>query len=482
MSETNWLVPALIANATALAMVTGLSALVLLRFPLPFFRAWVASLVCRTLAVALGVLAAMQPGQPWLTALVLSAMSGAAVCMVAAGLAYRKHPLGPRTFWGAIAGLVLAGGGLHALVPAPNSLMLVPGFAGYVGSACLVVWAFWPTARTAGEIGGRIVAGVSAAWVVESVVYPLLIEGALAWVAPMLVASGLLTVTVGMGMIVLLLEQSLSREHRLVMESREQTQALVRALDALARSRSEAAHHTTVAREQEALVKQIVHDLRNATQALQLIAESIGDATEDRADVQALMGAFDRQLTFISSFLKEKLVWIANRRPGPEAGTAVGPVFESLEATFRPIVATRSQHLSVTLPEGSERLRISAIELDQVLGNLLRNAHAHAGPGCHIRLWAVASDGWMTLFVSDDGPGLSWETQAGIGRGAPRADGTGVGLSNVFALVTRAGGAFGVISEPGAGATFHVKLPLTAWGEAPPPTAVEDGAQAAAAG
>ncbi|MEB3220682.1 MAG: HAMP domain-containing sensor histidine kinase [Candidatus Sericytochromatia bacterium] len=465
MSETYWLVPALVSDSLALLVVTGLSALVLSRFPKPFFRAWVIGQAWRCGAVLLGAAVAAWPGSAVGRLLVVACMAAGSLAVAEAGLAYRGVPLSPAWRLAGWGGLTATAGVLTFAGLGPDALVFLPGFVGYAASSALLVWAFWPTVLTSGVLGGRIVAVGAVVWVLEAVVYPYVIHSHLHWVAPMQVSSALLTVTIGMGMIILLLEQSLGRERRLTLESREQTQELVRTLDALARSQTEAAHHTTVAREQSALVRQIVHDLRNATQALQLIAEEIESITRSSPPVQALLAALDRQLTFISTFLSEKLVWIANRQPGHPGGTAIGPVFESLASTFEPILATRGQVLEVTAPEGPWRLRVSGVELDQILGNLVRNAHQHTPPATHIRMWAAVSDGWVTFYVADTGPGLTLEAQAAIGRSEPRVDGTGVGLSNVFALVTQAGGAFGVVSEPGAGATFHVRLPLTAWGE-----------------
>jgi signal transduction histidine kinase len=471
VSETYWLVPALVSDALALLMVTGLSALVLWQFPKQFFRSWVVGQTWRFAGVLLGAAAAAWPGQWLLEFTVLVCMVTASLAVADTGLAYRGLHVEAR--WRRLAWLLMVatGGGLSAAGVAHDTVIYAPGFLGYMASSAFLVWAFWPAGRHSGILGERIVSGVAVVWVLEALAYPFVIHHLVHWVAPMQVGSALLTVTIGMGMIILLLEQSLGREQRLVLESREQTRELVRTLEALARSRTEAAHHTLVAREQGALVRQIVHDLRNATQALQLIAEEIDAVTRHSAEVQALLAAMDRQLTFISTFLSEKLVWIANRQPGPVEGTAIGPVFEALASTFEPILATRRQTLVVTPPEGPWRLRVSQVELDQIVGNLLRNAHQHTQEGAAIRLWAAVSDGWATFYVADDGPGLSLAAQAAIGRSEPRADGSGVGLANVFALVTRAGGAFGVVSEPGAGATFHVRLPLTAWGEAEPPAA-----------
>ncbi len=78
---------------------------------------------------------------------------------------------------------------------------------------------------------------------------------------------------------------------------------------------------------------------------------------------------------------------------------------------------------------------------------------------------SLASQGEeLVARVSDDGKGMAPEVQTRIfepffstkegGRGV------GLGLSIVQGIVTRHGGTIDVVSEPGKGTTFAVRLPL----------------------
>ncbi len=100
--------------------------------------------------------------------------------------------------------------------------------------------------------------------------------------------------------------------------------------------------------------------------------------------------------------------------------------------------------------------------LRQVLLNLLANAVRHAGE--RVTLAGAASphaEGWqLTVRVADDGPGIAIDEQQRLfdaftqGREA-KPGGTGLGLSIAKRLVEAMGGAIGVSSTPGDGATFH---------------------------
>lgn len=109
--------------------------------------------------------------------------------------------------------------------------------------------------------------------------------------------------------------------------------------------------------------------------------------------------------------------------------------------------------------------------LGQILMNLINNALIHAFAGRdsgQVRIAAEAVEpGWVVLTVSDDGRGIAAEEQKHIfdpffttrlGQG-----GSGLGLHIVFSLVVDLlGGRVDVVSAPGQGARFIVRLPTVA--------------------
>ncbi|HYP16352.1 MAG TPA: ATP-binding protein, partial [Opitutus sp.] len=105
-------------------------------------------------------------------------------------------------------------------------------------------------------------------------------------------------------------------------------------------------------------------------------------------------------------------------------------------------------------------------QLKQVALNLIINAlHAMEGKAERDLTVEVASDGTgARLSVKDTGCGISAENLERIfdpfftTKGPER--GTGLGLSICFSLVRQHGGEIAVVSEPGAGSTFTVSLPL----------------------
>jgi two-component system OmpR family sensor kinase len=106
--------------------------------------------------------------------------------------------------------------------------------------------------------------------------------------------------------------------------------------------------------------------------------------------------------------------------------------------------------------------------LRQVVDNLLANIRAHtpAGTPAHVR--AVPNGEVAVVEVADEGPGLDEEQLEHVFERFYRTDssrarasgGVGLGLSIVDAVVRAHGGRATASSQPGAGTTVRLELPL----------------------
>lgn len=243
-------------------------------------------------------------------------------------------------------------------------------------------------------------------------------------------------------------------------------------VDQEAKARIQIIRSQAAAQEREVLLRQIVHDLRNATQAMSLVVEDMEFVAGDNPQLLSNLTTLESQITFISNFLKEKLSYFqhGDRVNAPHV-TALTDVFADLEGRFGPAARAKHQRLIVSPPEPI-KMPLSAVTLEQIIGNLLDNAIKYTQEHGEIRLRADYSDGWVTVYVADNGPGIAPADQARLGEVGYRAqqgtlepqDGHGLGLANVRQLVTRSGGLFGFSSHLNVGTTFHVSLPTTTWG------------------
>jgi signal transduction histidine kinase len=113
-------------------------------------------------------------------------------------------------------------------------------------------------------------------------------------------------------------------------------------------------------------------------------------------------------------------------------------------------------------------VRANGPVLSQVLANLLGNAMKFVAPGIAPRIVVRAEQEGadaVRLWIEDNGIGIPEPHQERIfgvfERLSPqdRYPGTGLGLAIVRRAVERMGGAVGVVSWPGQGSRFWVRLP-----------------------
>jgi signal transduction histidine kinase len=134
----------------------------------------------------------------------------------------------------------------------------------------------------------------------------------------------------------------------------------------------------------------------------------------------------------------------------------------------------KSTRNPISLEVSSEAV-LAEVQVDrdvvvQALLNLLANAAKYGGKDQPIEVAAGidAETGWIS--VRDHGPGIPAAEQARIFREfyrSPEAyrsgvEGTGLGLALVKRHVEALGGTVDVVSTPGEGATFTIRLPLSA--------------------
>jgi signal transduction histidine kinase len=121
----------------------------------------------------------------------------------------------------------------------------------------------------------------------------------------------------------------------------------------------------------------------------------------------------------------------------------------------------RLRHTSADVPVW---VMADANQLLQVLMNLVQNARQAMPQGGDLTLQTTLDSAHGMFVVTDTGVGIP---EANLGRifdpfftTKPVGQGTGLGLSVSYGIVTRHGGDIQVTSQPGTGTSFVVRLPL----------------------
>ncbi|HZB85131.1 MAG TPA: ATP-binding protein [Gaiellaceae bacterium] len=123
--------------------------------------------------------------------------------------------------------------------------------------------------------------------------------------------------------------------------------------------------------------------------------------------------------------------------------------------------------LRLSVASGIPPVRGDRERLRQLLLNLLTNAVKYTVAGDEVEVSAANPDGAVTVSVTDHGPGIPREEQrlifekfGRVNQGGKAKPGAGLGLFIARSIAEAHGGSLEVESEPGAGATFTLRLPL----------------------
>jgi NtrC-family two-component system sensor histidine kinase KinB len=217
------------------------------------------------------------------------------------------------------------------------------------------------------------------------------------------------------------------------------------------------------------MVATVAHEFRtpltSLRMAIHLLAEGVvGPLTEKQADLlfaaredaERLLGIVD-ELLDLSRIQAGRLE--LNRRSLP-LESLVGSTVDAHRAQ----AAERKVQIEVAIPPDAGELSVDGDRLILVFDNLLANALRFSPEGGRVAVRVLPRAGAVRFEVSDAGPGVAPEIRDAVFQkffrapGAPPG-GAGLGLFIAREIVAAHGGAIGVESEPGRGATFWFEIP-----------------------
>ena len=205
-------------------------------------------------------------------------------------------------------------------------------------------------------------------------------------------------------------------------------------------------------------VAELAHELRQPLTGIQSSAELLLESHGGDPAVRVRAAAIVQQVQRI-----QLLVERARQKGVPPRG-ARGDVNQAIDAAWSLLERDASNQGAVlerNLAPGVAAVRLDQLALEQILGNLLRNAlDATAGKRGRIRVSTAPLAGAVEVIVEDDGPGVPEDLRARLFSPftTGRATGTGLGLHISRSLAEEAGGALDLL-ENAPGARFRLRLP-----------------------
>jgi two-component system, NarL family, sensor histidine kinase BarA len=217
----------------------------------------------------------------------------------------------------------------------------------------------------------------------------------------------------------------------------------------------------------------VSHELRTPLNSILGFAELLKDAMGTQMDpktaryVQNIVGSGKNLLDLINDLLDLAKIEAGKMEVRSEP-ISLSDLFEGLANILKPLLESKKLELVDKVAAEVPILHTDPAKLQQVLYNFLSNAIKFSPPEGKVYLSAeVTDDSMVKISVTDEGPGIDPEKHKLIfekfrqidGSVTRQHGGTGLGLAISKDLVGLLGGAIGVDSEPGHGATFWVKLP-----------------------
>jgi two-component system NtrC family sensor kinase len=211
----------------------------------------------------------------------------------------------------------------------------------------------------------------------------------------------------------------------------------------------------------------VAHELNNPLQGIvgyaHLALEQTPETDPRRDDLTRIVAQADRCTAIIRALLDfSRPRELERRRCDLNAVVAGALSLVGGQALFHDIevVPRLSAHLPTILADPSQ--------MEQVFVNLLINAAEAMEEGGHLTVSSRfdAADGSVVVEVADTGHGIAPDDLKRVFdpffSTKDVMHGTGLGLAISHGIVREHGGAISVTSKPGSGATFAVRLPITA--------------------
>jgi two-component system sensor histidine kinase KdpD len=216
-----------------------------------------------------------------------------------------------------------------------------------------------------------------------------------------------------------------------------------------------------------ALLNSLSHDLRtplvSVIGALSGLESDLPDADRKALASSGLDEArrLDRYVQNLLNMTRLEYGALKPRRSNVDLREIIGTVRGDLKTTLA------THQLLIDLPADLPGIDADPVLIGQALANVLENAAKYAPAGSAIRIGARASNGMVTLAVTDEGPGIPeaerekvFDLFYRVTEGDRRPTGTGLGLAIVRGFVEAHGGRVRALAGPaGRGTSIEMDLP-----------------------
>lgn len=209
----------------------------------------------------------------------------------------------------------------------------------------------------------------------------------------------------------------------------------------------------------------IVHDVKNPLGVIKGVAEELLEdrvpGSPEHESLQVIRDNASRANAIVTDMLT-----FARQTPPAMIRRDLRETVEGSLRLTNYMLRKGKVELDLQLPPDPVTLTFDSQQLQQVIINLVQNAVQAMPDGGRLRVHLQRDDGVAVIEIEDTGSGISPEHLARVFdpffTTKPEGQGTGMGLSVSYGIISRHHGTIHVSSKPGEGALFTIRLPMQA--------------------
>ena len=209
----------------------------------------------------------------------------------------------------------------------------------------------------------------------------------------------------------------------------------------------------------------IVHDVKNPLGVIKGVAEELledkAPGSPEHESLQVIRDNASRANAIVTDMLT-----FARQTPPAMIRRDLRETVEGSLRLTNYMLRKGKVELDLQLPPDPLTLTFDSQQLQQVIINLVQNAVQAMPDGGQLGVHLKRDDGVAVIEIKDTGSGIPPEHLARVFdpffTTKPEGQGTGMGLSVSYGIISRHHGTIHVSSQPGEGALFTIRLPMQA--------------------
>lgn len=216
-------------------------------------------------------------------------------------------------------------------------------------------------------------------------------------------------------------------------------------------------------------LRAVSHDLRTPLAAIKAWVVTLQDEEVEASELAAGLNSIEESADHLARLVEDLLV-AARLQAGTDLSlhpkeVAAGQIAQTVCHALHPRARTAGIELTCSAPDLPPAF-FDPDRLAQIVGNLIENAIKFTPRGGRVSVTVRAAEDSVLMVVRDTGRGIApadlprVTTRFFRGQGATSIPGTGLGLAIVTELLRQGGGELQIASQPGAGTTATVRLPI----------------------